>query len=58
VLIGDTLDDAAAAHAVGAQCLLVAEHSSHHLPALEAAAYTVPTVLDAATRVLALLDRT
>jgi phosphoglycolate phosphatase-like HAD superfamily hydrolase len=57
VLIGDTLDDAAAAHAVGGQCLLVAEHSSHHLPALQAAAATVPTVLDAATHVLAMLDR-
>jgi phosphoglycolate phosphatase-like HAD superfamily hydrolase len=57
VLIGDTLDDAAAAQAVGTQCLLVAEHSSHHLPALRAAAATVPTVLDAATHVLAMLDR-
>jgi phosphoglycolate phosphatase-like HAD superfamily hydrolase len=57
VLIGDTLDDATAAHALGARCLLVAEHSSHHLPALQAAAATVPTVLDAATRVLAMLDR-
>jgi phosphoglycolate phosphatase-like HAD superfamily hydrolase len=57
VLIGDTLDDAAAARSAGAQCLLVAEHSSHHFPALEAAAATVPTVLDAATIVVAMLDR-
>jgi HAD superfamily hydrolase (TIGR01549 family) len=57
VLIGDTLDDAAAAQAVGTQCLLVAEHSSHHLPALEAAAATVPTVRDAAARVLTMRDR-
>jgi phosphoglycolate phosphatase-like HAD superfamily hydrolase len=57
VLIGDTLDDAAAAAVVGAQCLLVAEHSSHHLPALQAAAATVQTVLDAATRALTMLDR-
>jgi phosphoglycolate phosphatase-like HAD superfamily hydrolase len=56
VLIGDTLDDAAAARAVDAQCLLVAEHSSHHGPALEAEAATVATVTDAAARIVAMLD--
>jgi phosphoglycolate phosphatase-like HAD superfamily hydrolase len=54
VLIGDTLDDAAAAEAVGARCVLVAEHSCHHLPQLQAAATTLPTVLDAATHVVTL----
>jgi phosphoglycolate phosphatase-like HAD superfamily hydrolase len=53
VVIGDTVDDAAAAAAaVGASCLLVAEHSSHHIADLQAAADTVPTVQDAAARVL------
>jgi HAD superfamily hydrolase (TIGR01549 family) len=52
LVIGDTVDDAAAAQAVGTRCLLVSEHSSHHLAVLQAAAPTVATVTDAAARVM------
>jgi HAD superfamily hydrolase (TIGR01549 family) len=52
LVIGDTVDDAAAAQTVGARCLLVAEHSSHHLALLRAAGPTVATVTDAAARVM------
>jgi hypothetical protein len=40
-----------------ARGVLVAEHSCHHLPQLQAAAATLPTVLDAATLVVTLTGR-
>ena len=47
VLVGDTLDDAAAAEGVGAECVLVAEHSCHHERDLRAVAPTYATLADA-----------
>lgn len=56
VLIGDTVDDAAATAAVGAGCVLVAEHSTHHADDLRAVGPAVPvvaTIGEAVDRVLA-----
>lgn len=54
VLIGDTVDDAHAAQSVGAQVLLVAEHSSHTPESLAAAGPVVPDLAAAVGRVLEL----
>jgi phosphoglycolate phosphatase-like HAD superfamily hydrolase len=55
ILVGDTLDDAAAAEGVGAACVLVAEHSCHHERDLRAAAPTYATLSDAAAYLLSRL---
>ncbi|PVY96330.1 HAD family hydrolase [Actinomycetospora cinnamomea] len=54
VLVGDTLDDAAATAAVGCACVLVAEHSTHHAADLRTAAPVVATLPEAVEHVLAL----
>ncbi|MEJ2863199.1 HAD family hydrolase [Actinomycetospora flava] len=54
VLVGDTLDDAAATAAVGSACILVAEHSTHHEEDLRTVAPAVPTLPEAVEHVLAL----
>lgn len=54
VLVGDTLDDAAATAAVGSACILVAEHSTHHAEDLRTVAPAVPTLPEAVEHVLAL----
>lgn len=54
VLVGDTLDDAAATAAVGSACVLVAEHSTHHAEDLRTVASAVPTLPEAVEHVLAL----
>jgi phosphoglycolate phosphatase-like HAD superfamily hydrolase len=54
VLVGDTLDDAAATAAVGCACVLVAEHSTHHAADLGAVAPVVATLPEAVEHVLAL----
>jgi phosphoglycolate phosphatase-like HAD superfamily hydrolase len=54
LLVGDTLDDAAATAAVGAACVLVAEHSTHHEADLRAVAPAVATLPEAVEHVLAL----
>ena len=54
VLVGDTLDDAAAAAAVGCACVLVAEHSTHHAADLRTVAPVVATLPEAVEHVLAL----
>ncbi|HSK57859.1 MAG TPA: HAD family hydrolase [Actinomycetospora sp.] len=56
VLVGDTLDDAAATAAVGCACVLVAEHSTHHASDLRAVAPAVATLPEAVDRVLALIS--
>ena len=54
VLVGDTLDDAAATAAVGSACVLVAEHSTHHAHDLRAVAPSVATLPEAVEHVLTL----
>ncbi|MHC1563006.1 HAD family hydrolase [Actinomycetospora sp. C-140] len=54
VLVGDTLDDAAATAAVGSACVLVAEHSTHHEADLRTVAPAVATLPEAVEIVLAL----
>ena len=54
VLVGDTLDDAAATAAVGSACVLVAEHSTHHEADLRTVAPAVATLPEAVERVLAM----
>ncbi|WP_285649166.1 HAD family hydrolase [Actinomycetospora sp. NBRC 106375] len=54
VLVGDTLDDAAATAAVGSACVLVAEHSTHHEADLRTVAPAVATLPEAVEVVLAL----
>lgn len=54
VLVGDTLDDAAATAAVGSACVLVAEHSTHHEADLRAVAPAVATLPEAVEHVLIL----
>jgi phosphoglycolate phosphatase-like HAD superfamily hydrolase len=54
VLVGDTLDDAAATAAVGSACVLVAEHSTHHEADLRAVAPAFATLAGAVEHVLAL----
>lgn len=54
VLVGDTLDDAAATAAVGSACVLVAEHSTHHARDLRTVAPAVDTLPEAVEHVLAL----
>jgi phosphoglycolate phosphatase-like HAD superfamily hydrolase len=54
VLVGDTLDDAAATAAVGSACVLVAEHSTHHEADLRTVAPAVTTLPEAVDHVLAL----
>jgi phosphoglycolate phosphatase-like HAD superfamily hydrolase len=58
VLIGDTLDDAAASTAVGSACVLVAEHSTHHEADLRTVAPAVATLPEAVEHVLALRSST
>jgi phosphoglycolate phosphatase-like HAD superfamily hydrolase len=55
VLVGDTLDDAAATAAVGCACVLVAEHSTHHAADLRAVAPAVATLPEAVDHVLMLV---
>lgn len=54
VLVGDTLDDAAATAAVGSACVLVAEHSTHHEADLRTVAPAFTTLPEAVEHVLAL----
>lgn len=54
VLVGDTLDDAAATAAVGSACVLVAEHSTHHEADLRTVAPAVATLPEAVEHVLAM----
>ena len=54
VLVGDTVDDAAATAAVGCACVLVAEHSTHHETDLSAVAPSVATLGEAVDHVLRL----
>jgi phosphoglycolate phosphatase-like HAD superfamily hydrolase len=54
VLIGDTVDDAHAAQSVGAQVVLVAEHSSHTSESLAAAGPVVPDLAAAVKHILQL----
>lgn len=54
VLVGDTLDDAAASAAAGTACVLVAAHSTHHEADLRAVAPAVATLPEAVAHVLAL----
>jgi phosphoglycolate phosphatase-like HAD superfamily hydrolase len=56
VLVGDTLDDAAATAAVGSACVLVAEHSTHHEADLRAVAPAVATLPEAVEHVLGLVS--
>jgi phosphoglycolate phosphatase-like HAD superfamily hydrolase len=56
VLVGDTLDDAAATASAGCACVLVGEHSTHHLADLRTAAPAVPTLPEAVDHVLALVS--